>query len=70
MAMTVVAELETVLALDRAEGDAHSHPTLSPEWGSSTQQLLDELLGRFDDDDSLMCLTRGLKLETNPDFDE
>ena len=56
MAVSVVAELERQLALDQAEGVAPSRPSLAPERGSSTQQLLDELLGRFDDDDSLICV--------------
>jgi hypothetical protein len=49
--MNGVQELEEALTLDRAQGlvDFDS-PTI--ERASSTQQLLDELLGRFEDDDS------------------
>jgi hypothetical protein len=59
--MNVLEELDTVLTLDQAP---------IGERGSSTQQLLDELLGHFDDDDSLLCLTHGLKLEPHADFDD
>jgi len=38
--------------------------------GSSTQQLLDDLLGRFEDDDSTMLLEHGLGPQLYTDSDE
>jgi hypothetical protein len=68
--MNVVEELETLLTLDQAEGLADSDPTPVTERGVSTQQLLDELLGRFDDDDSLMFSTLDLRPELHSDSDK
>jgi hypothetical protein len=48
--MNGVEELEEVLTLDQAQGLVDFNiPTI--ERASTTQQLLDELLGRFEDDD-------------------
>jgi hypothetical protein len=53
--MNGVEELGEALTLDQTQGlvDVDS-PTI--ERASSTQQLLDELLGRFEDDDSPIFL--------------
>jgi hypothetical protein len=52
--MNGVKELEGTLIL----GQAQELAALDPATGgnSSTQQLLDDLLGRLEDDDSLMSL--------------
>jgi hypothetical protein len=67
--MNAVEELGEVLTLDQAQGlvDVDS-PTI--ERASSTQQLLDELLGRFEDDDSPIFLMNGLTPEFCGDSDE
>ena len=54
--MNAVEDLEAVFTPDPAEGLADSNPTPVVERSLSTQQLLDELLGRFDDDGSMMCV--------------
>jgi len=51
--MNPVEELEQILTLDQAQEFADCDSAV--EAGSSTQQLLDDLLGRLEDDDSLMC---------------
>jgi hypothetical protein len=59
--MNAVEELEEVLTLDQAQQLLDCDRT-TVEGASCTQQLLDELLGRFEDDDSpvfLMNLTPG-----------
>jgi len=53
--MFAVEELEEVVDLD---------PMPVADEGSSTQQLLDDLLGRFDDDDSPMLLGHGYTLDS------
>ena len=68
--MNAVEELEAVLTLDQAERLADFDPTPDARGGSSTQQLLDELLGRFEEDDSPMCLAHGLTREVYADSDE
>jgi hypothetical protein len=67
--MNVAEELEQVLTLDQTERlvDFDSSPVV--EGSSSTQQLLDELLGRFDDDDSPTFLAHDLTAEFFTDFD-
>jgi hypothetical protein len=60
-------ELEGLLKLDQAERpagtpDAHGH--------SSTHQLLDELLGRFEEDDSPVLSAHGLTSEFYADSDQ
>ena len=68
--MNPVEDLEKALTLDQAEQlvDFDSSPTV--EAPSSTQQLLDELLGRFEDDGSTMLLTHSLTPELYADSDE
>jgi hypothetical protein len=68
--MNVVEELEEVPTLDQAQRLADFDPTQAVERGSSTQQLLDELLGRFEEDDSPMLLAHGLTPEFYADPDE
>jgi len=55
-AMDAVKELEAVLTLDQAHGLTGFDTSPALDRGSSTQQLLDDLLGRLEDDDSLMFL--------------
>jgi hypothetical protein len=68
--MNAVEELEEVLTLDQAQELVDFHPTSAVEGGSSTQQLLDELLGRFEEDDSPMFLAHGLTPEFYAGSDE
>jgi hypothetical protein len=68
--MNVVEELEEVLTLDQAQVLADFDSSPAVDGGSSTQQLLDELLGRFEEDDSAMLLTHGLSAESYADSDE
>jgi hypothetical protein len=61
--MNVFEELEQSLTLDQSEQlvDYDSVPEI--EGPNSTQQLLDEMLGLFEDDDSTMLMAHGLSLE-------
>jgi len=61
--MNAFEELEQSLTADQARElvDCDSVPEI--EDLNSTQQLLDEMLGRFEDDDSTMLLTCGLSPE-------
>jgi len=68
--MNCVEDLEEVLTFDQAQELADFDPSPSLEARSSTQQLLDELLGRFEEDDSVMFLAHGLKPEFHADSDE
>jgi hypothetical protein len=68
--MNVVDELEALLTLDQAQGSADSDRRPSGNRALSTQQLLDELLGRFDDDDSTTAMAHGLASEFHFEFDE
>jgi hypothetical protein len=65
-----VEELEDALTLDHAQElvDFDSSPAV--EAPSSTQQLLDEMLGRFEDDDSSKVLAYGLTPEFCADLDD
>ena len=68
--MNPVEDLEQAVTLDQAQQfvDFDSNPAV--EAPSSTQQLLDELLGRFEDDGSPMFSPYGLTPEFCADFDE
>ena len=66
--MDAVGELEESLSLDQAQGLADYDS--GEARGSSTQQLLDDLLGRFDEDESAMFLADGPKPEFYSDSDE
>ena len=72
--MSAVEELEEVLAevltLDQAQQLADFDRTAVVDGGSSTQQLLDEMLGRFDDDDPPVFLAHSLTPANYPDSDE
>jgi hypothetical protein len=68
--MNVAEELEQVLILDQADALTDSSIIPAAERGSSTQQLLDDLLGRFEEDDSPMFLAHGLTPEFYADSDE
>jgi hypothetical protein len=68
--MNVVEELEAVLTLDQAQGLADFNPTPVAEKGVTTQQVLDELLGRFDDDDLPVFLAHSLTPEFYVESDE
>ena len=50
-----VAAIETVLTLDQAQELAEANLTRAFE-PESIHRLLDDLLGDFEEDDSLMCL--------------
>jgi hypothetical protein len=68
--MNAVEDIEQVLTVDQTERfvDFASSPAM--EIGSSTQQLLDELLGRFEDDSSPMLQANGLAPEFCFDSDD
>jgi hypothetical protein len=68
--MNVVEELEEARTLDQAQELADFDPTSVVERDLPTQLLLDELLGRFDEEDSLVFLAHGLALELHPDSDD
>lgn len=70
LAMNAVEELEPLLTLDQARCLADFDPPVPADAASSTQQVLDDLLGRFEDDDSTMLLAHGLTLELYADSDE
>jgi hypothetical protein len=65
-----VEELKQVLTLDQAEQFMDFDSSLAVEAASSTQQLLDELLGRFEDDGSSMPSPHGLTPEFYAYLDE
>jgi hypothetical protein len=65
--MNVVKELEAVLTLDQAQQLADFDSGMGGV--SSTQQLLDDLLGRLEEDDSEMFIAHGLTPEFNADSD-
>jgi len=68
--VNVVDDLDTVLTLDQAQELADFDPDPVIEGDLPTQQLLDEMLGRFDEDDSLAFLAHGLTLELHADSDD
>jgi len=68
--MDAVEALEAVLTLDQAERLAEFDRTPDAHEVSSTQQLLDELLGRFEEDDSPTLRARGLMSEFYADSDQ
>jgi hypothetical protein len=68
--MTVVEELEEILTPDQAHRLADSHLVSVAEKASPTQQLLDELLGRFEEDDSPVFVAQGLTTELYADSDD
>jgi hypothetical protein len=68
--MNPVEELEDALTLDQAQELADFDSGIAVERGSSTQQLLDDLLGRLEDDDSPMFMEHGLTPEFYADSDQ
>ncbi len=68
-AMNLEEDLERVLTLDPAQELVESHQSPFVGGSSSTQQLLDELLGRFEDDDSPIFQAHGLTTELSTHFD-
>ncbi len=67
--MNAVEELVEVLTLDQTQGLVDFNSS-TIERASSTQQLLDELLGRFDDDDSPIFMANGIGSEFATDSTE
>lgn len=68
--MNAVEELEDVVTLDQAQQLVEFDSSQGADGGSSTQQLLDELLGRFEDDDSPMSVAHVLAREVCADSDK
>ena len=68
--MNAVEELEQALTLDQAQQLASFDLSSVVGGGSSIQNLLDELLGRFEEDDSPMFPGHSLPFESYADFDE
>jgi hypothetical protein len=68
--MNVVDELEQILTLDQAERLVESDLSWDVSAASSTQRLLDELLGRFEEDDLPMHLAHGIAPEFYIDSEE
>ena len=68
--MNAFEELEQSVTPDQAQHliDCDSVPKV--DGPNSTQQLLDEMLGRFEDDDSTMLPAHGLSSELHADSDE
>ncbi len=61
--MNVYEELEQSLTPDQAQLLGDLNLSAEIEASSSTQQLLDEMLGLFEDDDSTMLLAHGISPE-------
>jgi hypothetical protein len=68
--MNAVEELEEVLTLPQQWELVDFSATPAVGTGRSTQQLLDELLGRFEDDDSPMVVAHVLAPAVYADSDE
>jgi hypothetical protein len=68
--MNAVEELEEVLTLPQQRELVDFSATPAAGTGRSTQQLLDELLGRFEDDDSPMAVAHVLAPAVYADSDE
>jgi hypothetical protein len=58
--MNALEELEQSLTSDQGQRLVDCDSTLQVEGPNSTQQLLDEMLGRFEDDDSAVFSAHGL----------
>ncbi|MGA8736845.1 MAG: hypothetical protein WB558_23210 [Terriglobales bacterium] len=67
--MNFVEDFEQLLTLDQAERLVDFDSSQSLERASSTQQLLDELLGRFEDD-GLPIFLHGPRPGLHADSDE
>ena len=68
--MSAVEEVETILTPGQPHPVADFRAKPCGEGATGTQQLLDELLGRFEDDDSTMLLAHGPTPEFYVDSDE
>jgi hypothetical protein len=68
--MNAAEQFEQVVTGDPARELFDFESTSGVEPASSTQQLLDELLGRFEDDDSPMLLAHALTSEFCADSGE
>jgi len=68
--MNAVGELGQTLTFERAQRLGDFDPSPAADMGSSTQQLLDELIGVFEEDDSPMFPGHSLPFESYADFDE
>jgi hypothetical protein len=68
--LNAVAEFSEALTLDLAERPVDFESTRAVDGVSSTQRLLDELLGSFDDDSSPTSPTYGYTAEFCVDSDE
>ena len=69
-ALHAVAEFSESLTLDQAERSVDFASSRVVDGVSSTQQLLDELLGRFEDESSPMLLAHAVTHEFFADADE
>jgi hypothetical protein len=67
--MSEVEQLEQVLTPDQAERNLSFNPSPAVEVATVTQQLLDELLGRFEEDDSPVFSAYSLNPELSADSD-
>jgi hypothetical protein len=68
--MSAVEELDQVLTLDQANQLVDFDRAPAGEFAAATQQLLDELLGRFEEDDSPMLSAHVLNHDFCADSDE
>jgi hypothetical protein len=68
--MIAVEELGQALTPDQAQQFADFDSAVPPDAATSAQLLLDELLGRFEDDDPTMPIARGFTPELYIDSDE
>jgi hypothetical protein len=68
--MSAVEELDQVLTLDQANQLVDFDRPPAVELAAATQQLLDELLGRFEEDDSPMLSAHVLNHDFCADSDE
>ena len=68
--MNVAEQFEQVLTGDQTRELGNFESSSGVEPASSTQQLLDELLGRFEDDDSPVYLAHALTPGFHADSEE
>jgi hypothetical protein len=67
---TNVEDIEKALTLDQAHTLADFDSSSAIRVSTSTQRLLDDLLGRLEVDDSAICLTHSFISELDANFDE
>lgn len=68
--MNAFEELEQALAPEQAQSLDDLNLSAEIECSDSTQKLLDEMLGLFEDDDSTMLLAHGINPELYAGSDE